>query len=112
MLPELKMRLEAAAKAAGRSMNAEIVDRLQGSFEVNEGVPEFIMEALEDAAGKWGIPLEEAHGRIILAGVNKDAPQVIVINAKGGMTVAEMRKLFEVAKDSTSPDATVYFERE
>ena len=33
MLPELKERLEVAAKATGRSMNAEIVARLQQSFD-------------------------------------------------------------------------------
>lgn len=33
MLPALKERLEAAAKASGRSMNAEVVARLQDSFD-------------------------------------------------------------------------------
>lgn len=33
MLPELKEQIESAAKASGRSMNAEIVARLQASFE-------------------------------------------------------------------------------
>lgn len=32
MLPELREQIEAAAKASGRSMNAEIVARLDGSF--------------------------------------------------------------------------------
>ncbi|WP_461161661.1 Arc family DNA-binding protein [Simplicispira piscis] len=33
MLPDLKERIESAAKASGRSMNAEIVARLQASFD-------------------------------------------------------------------------------
>lgn len=33
MLPDLRAQIEAAAKASGRSMNAEIVARLQESFE-------------------------------------------------------------------------------
>lgn len=33
LLPELRERIEAAAKESGRSMNAEIVTRLQESFE-------------------------------------------------------------------------------
>lgn len=33
MPPEVKEQIEAAAKANGRSMNAEIVARLQASFE-------------------------------------------------------------------------------
>lgn len=36
MLPELKERLEMAAKASGRSMNAEIISRLQASFNQAE----------------------------------------------------------------------------
>lgn len=32
MLPDLKQRVEAAARANGRSMNAEIVARLEDSF--------------------------------------------------------------------------------
>lgn len=35
MLPELREQIEAAAKASGRSMNAEIVARLQQTFENN-----------------------------------------------------------------------------
>lgn len=35
MPPEIKERIEAAAKENGRSMNAEILDRLQKSFESN-----------------------------------------------------------------------------
>jgi hypothetical protein len=33
MLPELRARIEAAARDSGRSMNAEVVYRLQRSFE-------------------------------------------------------------------------------
>lgn len=37
MPPEVKEQIEAAAKANGRSMNAEIVARLQASFEPLSG---------------------------------------------------------------------------
>lgn len=36
MPPEVKEQIEAAAKANGRSMNAEIVARLQASFEASQ----------------------------------------------------------------------------
>jgi len=36
MQPELKERLEASAQQAGRSLNAEIVARLEGSFSTPE----------------------------------------------------------------------------
>ncbi|HEL4805455.1 TPA: Arc family DNA-binding protein [Stenotrophomonas maltophilia] len=49
MQPELRERLEAAAATAGRSLNAEIVDRLEDSFEIEEGVVELekMTEAFE-----------------------------------------------------------------
>jgi len=37
MLPELREQVEAAAKASGRSMNAEIVARLSASFSSVQG---------------------------------------------------------------------------
>lgn len=39
MLPDLKERIEQSAKGSGRSMNAEIVARLQQSFEAPAGSP-------------------------------------------------------------------------
>jgi hypothetical protein len=50
--PELKERIEAASKTAGRSMNAEIVDRLDRSFaaakfEMNQSVPALLVELEE-----------------------------------------------------------------
>ena len=39
MLPELRAKIEEAAKASGRSMNAEIVSRLQGTFTETAVLP-------------------------------------------------------------------------
>lgn len=44
MLPELKERIEEAARASGRSMNAEIVGRLQKSFETDSEVEQIAFE--------------------------------------------------------------------
>ncbi|QXQ04289.1 Arc family DNA-binding protein [Stenotrophomonas indicatrix] len=46
MQPDLRDRLEAAAAAEGRSLNAEIVARLEESFQMEEGV-----ESLEQMTG-------------------------------------------------------------
>ncbi|MBV7417901.1 Arc family DNA-binding protein [Comamonas sp. CMM03] len=52
---DLKDQIEAASKQSGRSMNAEIVARLEGSFNASsvarESVPR-ILETLEDALGQ------------------------------------------------------------
>ena len=44
MLPGLKERIEEAARASGRSMNAEIVGRLQKSFETESEVEQIAFE--------------------------------------------------------------------
>lgn len=44
---ELKDQIEAAAKQSGRSMNAEIVARLEGSFNVTSSVLESVPRVLE-----------------------------------------------------------------
>lgn len=52
MPPDLKEQIEQAAKASGRSMNAEIVARLQASFEAGQDTSHmkaFFMETLQQA---------------------------------------------------------------
>ncbi|MDH1337415.1 Arc family DNA-binding protein [Comamonas thiooxydans] len=44
---DLKDQIEAAAKEAGRSMNAEIVARLEGSFGLQNPAAPWAKEALE-----------------------------------------------------------------
>lgn len=108
---ELRVQLEEWAKNGNRSLHAEIIARLERSLEPTSGLPESVTSAISDACEEWNVSFEDALERAVLAGVNKDAPQVIVIRAKGGMTVAEMKALFEAAKECTSPDATVYLEK-
>lgn len=62
--PELKARVEEAARAAGRSINAEIVQRLQASFVPRPHAPvdaETLAGLLEEfidwvRAGRPGLP--------------------------------------------------------
>lgn len=49
MLPELKERIEEAARASGRSMNAEIVARLQQSFEAPAIIEQLAFEGSVEA---------------------------------------------------------------
>ncbi|MDX3805287.1 MAG: Arc family DNA-binding protein [Bosea sp. (in: a-proteobacteria)] len=56
MLPDLKERIEGAARQNGRSMNAEIVARLVESFEVEEKAERFY--ALVDVARQARVKLE------------------------------------------------------
>ncbi|MFP2768030.1 Arc family DNA-binding protein [Oceanisphaera sp. KMM 10153] len=56
MPSELKDKVEEAARASGRSMNAEIVHRLQQSFAGGAGVPENLLDQI--IANKGGKPLD------------------------------------------------------
>jgi hypothetical protein len=40
--PDLKERLDISARANGRSLNSEIIERLQRSFADDFGVPDFV----------------------------------------------------------------------
>lgn len=60
--PKLKERIEEAAKASGRSMNAEIVSRLENSF--GKVAPDQPFEAtMQDYLEKFQALLEEAKKR-------------------------------------------------
>ena len=49
--PELKKRVEEAARANGRSLNAEITARLEASLRGDYGVPDFVSGNRMDALG-------------------------------------------------------------
>lgn len=58
MPPDLKERIEAAASEAGRSINAEIILRLQNSFTAQAGPPD--MDAFaEDLANRLAGKLKQ-----------------------------------------------------
>ena len=53
---ELRKRVEREAKRADRSMNAEIVHRLEQSFE-HQDIIKAIKETITEAAGFWSLIL-------------------------------------------------------
>lgn len=62
MLPELKEKIEQAARESGRSMNAEIVARLEASFGKTMRQDQLVIDHPD--AQFSGIPLEEVINRI------------------------------------------------
>lgn len=72
MPADLKRRIDDAAKGSGRSINSEVVDRLQRSFETNatrlNEVPDGLL--LDEVLARYGARLQiivapevaEAHG--------------------------------------------------
>jgi hypothetical protein len=59
MQPDLKVRLEAAAEASGRSLNAELVARLQQSLEVKSDIASLPAGALlEELVKRFGAQVQ------------------------------------------------------
>ncbi|MDP1530327.1 MAG: Arc family DNA-binding protein [Rhodoferax sp.] len=107
----LREQLAAVAKVNGRSMNAEIVARLQGSFDLITSLPLMVQDAVEDAAAAKGCTPEVALADLVLAG---QASGGIVLNIRiaPGMTIKEVHDLMGAMMDKVPDAALVVVERE
>lgn len=126
MQPELKERLEQAAQAAGRSMNAEIVRRLELSFnfigdakvEQTSPTPQpiggdltwYITTEIKALAEAQSIPFDEMLAKIFVAGLHPHAPQVLYAPIFPGATSRDMRAMLEASDAIAKPDATIISE--
>lgn len=112
MPPEVKEQIEAAARANGRSMNAEIVARLQASFEAptsTEAVTLANMMAMQYAQ-EHGIPQSEALSVLVMKGVNDKNKHVAYLAVESGVTPQEMRQALRILEEGSAPDAGMAFE--
>lgn len=112
MPPEVKEQIEAAAKANNRSMNAEIVARLQASFDAPpsmEAVTLAHMMAMQYAQ-EHGIPQSEALSVLVMKGVNDKNKHVAYLAVESGVTPQEMRQALRILEDGSAPDAGMAFE--
>ena len=64
MPPEIKEQIEAAAKANGRSMNAEIVARLQASFSESPIGPSADKALLVDVVSAMAVMIRSLGGEL------------------------------------------------
>lgn len=108
---DLKQHIEDAASAARRSLNAEIVARLQASFDASGELPSAVRDQIDEEAERMGISSQDALTRLVLAGAQPGAPMVLYIKADASMTIEQYRALFEAAKEFTPPDATVVLDQ-
>lgn len=104
---ELHAALTAESDATSKSLNAEIIARLQASFDPSQSLPAAVRDQITEEAERMGISLQDALTRLVLAGAQPGAPMVLYIKADASMTIEQYRALFEVAKEFTPPDATV-----
>ena len=106
----MRDRLKEDAKASNRTMNAEIVARLQSTYETPAFFPFAIEQAIEHEQEERGGTREEALTRLVLAGQAKGGTvfQVVVPRA---MTMQEYRELMKASEKIIPPDANMILER-
>lgn len=105
--PDLKERIEAAAKANGRSMNAEIVSRLEASFEgsfVSQLSPAQRV-LVEMRAKERNMSEDQALAELIVAGQAHGAPAVIYLQVQPGTSPDTFMDAFLMARKHF-PEAT------
>lgn len=109
---DLKDQIEAAAKVAGRSMNAEITTRLEQSFGARQWVQEIgLTEKLEEAVRESGRTMEgEIYARLLASLNNLD--EVAILKRHLDAQVDENRRLrmelAELRSDKVCPADTIY----
>lgn len=110
MPKDVHARLHEAAAASGRSYNAEIVARLQSSFELDRSLPPDVQEAIQHEIEERGGTAEEAHIRVAHTAM-----------ANGGTlfhafitpqtTIEQLKTMLEASKTIIPPDASIIVER-
>lgn len=109
MPPDLKEQIESASKQNGRSMNAEIVARLQASFSGKSEDGVFMIA--EDLAKQYGkeheINWKEALDILVLKGASRKDCPVAYLSTHPNMTVSEMSAALRLLGEATSDDASI-----
>jgi hypothetical protein len=120
----MRDRIAELAKQNGRSMNAEIVQRLEWALSLTEapkvqpspepaaaGDISYVMaQDIRMLADEANVPYDEMLATLILAGLHKDAPQVLYLPILPGATTAELRAALDASKDHVRPDAAIVSE--
>jgi hypothetical protein len=126
-LPEaMRERIAELAKQNGRSMNAEIVRRLEWALTLeSEPVTEkkeplqqpvagalswLITTEIKALAEKEGVPFDEMLAKIVVAGLHPEAPQVLYLPLFPGTTKEDVRNALQASKEVLRPDAAVVSE--
>lgn len=113
MPPDLKEQIESASKQNGRSMNAEIVARLQASFDKQGTRLEDIPASIEvsEYAEKHGISEEAALQLLVMKGAGDTSHDVVYMVVESGASIQQVREALRVLERATSPDAHVAMSR-
>ena len=109
---ELKQSIEQAATAAGRTMNAEVVNRLKASFEERETapLPFAVQQAVDDMVEETSCTPEEALTTLVLKGQSQGGT-VLNIHVGPNTTVKQVREAINAAQGLIPDNAGIIFER-
>jgi hypothetical protein len=117
----MRERIAELAKANGRSMNAEIVQRLDWALSL-VGQPKVVDSShvqqpiggaltwlltteIKDLADRETVSFDEMFVKIVLAGLRPDAPEVVYLPVFPGATKEDLRTALEATKGVVRPDA-------
>ena len=106
----MRDKIAETAKANNRSMNAEIVARLQSSFEGAAVFPFAIDQAIEHEQEERGGTRDEALTRLVLAGQAQGGTVLHVVMPKK-VTIKEFGELLRASEKVIPPDANMIVER-
>lgn len=120
MSAELRKRLEDEAQKGNRSLNAEIVQRLEWALELTKkpkvvdsadvqqpvggALTHLITGEIKQLADRERISFDEMFARIVLAGLHQQAPQVIYLPVFPGVTAEEQLSAAQAAAKVVRPD--------
>ena len=108
---ELAEKLRVAAEAGNRSMNAEIVARLEQSFGgVAPEMGGIARDLVEEFAAKRKISFVDALDALIVAGSSPGAPSILYVKAQQGMTLKEVREVMSEARKIADDESSVVYE--
>lgn len=109
----MRDRIAEEAKKNNRSMNAEIVARIQASFEKQGTRLEDIPASIEvsEYAEKHGISEEAALQLLVMKGAGDTSHDVVYMVVESGASIQQVREALRVLERATSPDAHVAMSR-
>lgn len=110
LMPELRLQIEGAARANGRSLNAEVTARLQTSFEVNPAaLPPLVEQAVKGEMTARGGDKTAALIRLVLAAQAKGGT-IFYAQLTSKTKFHEFLAMLDAGKTIIPPDASIQFE--
>ena len=105
---DLYAQLNAARDRSGRTLTAEIVDRLRASFEgAFLPLPKSVSLALAERAELASTSFDVELARAASAGLNVGAPAVLMVTVHRGITLKAAEDLISAARKQLPPDTVI-----